>query len=209
MKLYTHPTAPNPRRVHVFLVEKNIELERINVDLQAGEHKSPEFIQKNLHGQIPVLELDDGSYLSESIAICRYFEALHPMPTMFGSTPKDIGRIDMHLRRTELMLMRNVGVSWVNGPIVAKMAAGRFVQIPEAKKQSDAAVNAYYAKLDGALAGCEMLAGDNYSIADITAMCTIDFAEQLVALKPDPELKHLARWRASVAERPSAKQNPL
>ncbi len=209
MKLYTHPTAPNPRRVHVFLSEKNIEVERITVDLQTGEHKSPEFIQKNSHGQIPVLELDDGSYLSESIAICRYFEALHPMPTMFGSTPKDIGRIDMHLRRTELMLMRNIGVSWVNGPIVAKMAAGRFVQIPEAKEQSDAAVNAYYQKMDGELAGRKMIAGDDYSIADITAMCAIDFAEQLVGLKPDIELEHLARWRGEVANRPSARQNPL
>jgi len=195
--------------VHVFLLEKNIEVERTNIDLQAGEHKSPEFMQKNIYGQIPVLELDDGSYLSESIAICRYFEALHPMPTMFGSTPKDIGRIDMHLRRTELMLMRNIGVSWVNGPIVAKMAAGRFVQIPEAKQQSDAAVNAYYTKLDKELEARKMMAGDDYSIADITAMCAIDFAEQLVALKPDPELEHLARWRAAVAARPSAKQNPI
>ena len=78
MKLYDHPTAPNPRRVHVYLAEKGLEVERVNIDMQKGEHKAPGFIEKNLNGQIPVLALDDGSYISESISICRYFEALHP-----------------------------------------------------------------------------------------------------------------------------------
>ncbi len=205
MKLYDHPTAPNPRRVHVYLAEKNLQLERVNIDMQAGEHKTPEFLKKNLNGQIPVLELDNGSYISESISICRYLEALHPTPSMFGSTPEEIGRIDMHLRRLELGLGRNVSVSWVNGPVVAKIARGRFVQIPEAKVQSDAAVHAYYERLDKELADRPMIAGKQYSIADITAMVTIDFAEQLVDLKPDDSLKHLARWREEVAARPSAK----
>ena len=205
MKLFDHPTAPNPRRVHVFLAEKNIELERVNVDMQKGEHKAAEFLQKNISGQIPVLQLDDGTYLSESVSICRYLEALHPSPSMFGSTPSDVGRIDMHLRRIELQLGRNVSVSWVNGPIVAKFAAGRFTQIPEAKKQSDAAVSAYYERLDKELSSRAMIAGDNYSVADITAMCTIDFAEQMVDLKPDENLQNLSRWRAEVSSRPSAK----
>jgi len=204
MKLFDHPTAPNPRRVHVYLAEKGIEVERVNIDMQKGEHKAPEFIAKNLNGQIPVLELDDGSYISESISICRYLEALHPTPTMFGDTPESIGRIDMHLRRIELSLGRNVSTSWLNGPIVAKIAKGRFVQIPEAKKQSDAAVNAYYKRMDTELGSRPMLAGDEYSVADITAMVTIDFAEQMVDLKPDEALSNLARWRADVAGRPSA-----
>ena len=121
---------------------------------------------------------------------------------MFGETAADVGRIDMHLRRIELLLMRNVGTSWVNGPIVGKM--GIVVQIPEAKVQSDAFVNGYYKGMDKALADSRMIAGDRYSIADITAMVTIDFAETLVNLKPDENLSHLARWRAEVAERPSA-----
>lgn len=205
MKLYDCPNAPNPRRVHVFLAEKGIEIERVNVDIFKGEHKTPEFLQKNLSGQVPVLELDDGSFLSESLSICRYLEALHPRRVLFGSTPKEIGRIDMHLRRIELQLGRNVGVSWVNGPVVAQFAGDRITQIPEAKKQSDAAVKVYYKQLEGELSSRAMIAGDTYSVADIAAMCIIDFAEQLVDLKPDESYKNLARWRGEVASRPSAK----
>ncbi len=202
MKLYDHPTAPNPRRVHVFMAEKGIEIERINVDMQKREHKSEAFLKMNANGQIPVLELDNGSHISESISICRYLEALQPSPTLFGATPADIGRIDMHLRRIELLLGRNVSTSWVNGPIVAKL--GRFEQIPEAKVQSDAFVNNFYIRMDQELGERAMIAGNDYSIADITAMVTIDFAEQLVDLKPDPGLLNLARWREEVGARPSA-----
>jgi glutathione S-transferase len=202
MKLFDHSTAPNPRRVHVYLAEKGLEIERVNIDMQKREHKTESFMQMNPNGQIPVLELDDGTYISESVSICRYLEALHPSPSMFGETAADIGRIDMHLRRIELLLGRNISTSWVNGPIVGKM--GIVVQIPEAKIQSDAFVNAYYKRMDKELAGSHMIAGDEYSFADITAMVTIDFAEQLVGLKPDKDLEHLARWRAEVAGRRSA-----
>jgi glutathione S-transferase len=184
------------------LFEKAVEIERVNVDMQKREHKAEVFMQMNPNGQIPVLELDDGTYISESVSICRYLEALYPSPSMFGETAADIGRIDMHLRRIELLLGRNVSSSWVNGPIVGKM--GITVQIPEAKIQSDAFVKAYYTRMDRELADRRMIAGDAYSIADITAMVTIDFAELLVDLKPDASLSHLARWRAEVAARPSA-----
>jgi glutathione S-transferase len=204
LKLYDHPTAPNPRRVRVYLAEKGIEVERVNVDIMSLEHKTPEFIEKNLNGQIPVLELDDGDCISESVSICRYLEALHPAPALFGSTPLEVAKIDMHLRRVELQLGRSVSTSWVNGPVVAKVAAGRFIQIPEAKEQSDAATRAYYERLDSELSARAMIAGSTYSIADITAMCVIDFAEQMVALAPSPDLSNLARWRAEVAARPSA-----
>jgi glutathione S-transferase len=202
MKLFDHPTAPNPRRVHVYLAEKNLEIERVNVDMQKREHKAEAFMLMNPNGQIPVLELDDGTFISESVSICRYLEALHPSPSMFGETPADIGRIDMHLRRIELLLGRNISTSWVNGPIVGKM--GIVVQIPEAKVQSDTFVKAYYKRMDKELAGSRMIAGDEYSFADTTAMVTIDFAEQLVNLKPDESLSNLARWRGEVAARPSA-----
>ncbi len=149
--------------------------------------------------------MDDGRCIAESVSICRYFEALHPEPTLFGATPYDIGTIDMHLRRIELQLGRAVSVSWVNGPVVAKMAPGRFTQIAEAKVQADAATHAYYRRLDQELADRPMIAGEAFSIADITAMCVIDFAEALVGLAPDADLTNLARWRQAVAARPSAK----
>ena len=205
MKLYTHATAPNPRRVHIFLAEKGLDIPRIMVDMQKAEHKTAEFMEKNLNGQIPVLELDDGTCISESVSICRYLEALHPEPALFGSTPVEIGRIDMHLRRIELVLGRNISTSWVNGPIVAKIAAGRFTQIPEAKIQSDLAVRAYYERLDTELSTRQMIAGDTFSVADIAALVSIDFAEQMVDLKPGDHLLNLARWRTAVSSRASVR----
>ena len=131
MKLYDYPSAPNPRRVRVYLAEKGIEVDIVNADIMKGEHKTPGFLAKNMNGQIPVLELDDGTCIAESLSICRYFEAIHPEPPLFGSNPVELATIDMHLRRIELLLFRHIGTSWVNGPVVAKVAAGRFEQIPD------------------------------------------------------------------------------
>ena len=123
---------------------------------------------------------------------------------MFGSDPVSKALIDMHLRRIELQLFRSIGTSWVNGPVVAKVAAGRFTQIPAAKEQSDAATHAYYKRMNQELSEQPMLAGDEFTVVDINAMCMIDFAATMVGLPPGPELEHLARWRAEVGARPSA-----
>jgi glutathione S-transferase len=205
MKLYEMTAAPNPRRVRIYLAEKGITVPLVQVDMRKGEHKTPEFLRKNPSGKIPVLELDDGTCIAESVAICRYFEALHPTPALFGATPKQIGRIDMVNRQLEFELLGQVGVSWVNGPIVAQMAPGRFKQNPQAKEASDAAVRSFYRRLDAELASREFMCDDAYSIADITGMVTIDFAASLVDLKPDPALSNLWRWHAAVSSRPSAK----
>ena len=205
MKLYEMTAAPNPRRVRIFLAEKGITVPFVQVDMRKGEHKAPEFMKKNPSGKIPVLELDDGTCIAESVAICRYFEALHPKPSLFGATPKELGRIEMANRQLELELLGQVGVSWVNGPIVAQMAPGRFKQNPQAKETSDAAVRSFYKRLDGELADHEYMADNAYSIADITGLVTIDFAGSLVDLKPDESLKNLWRWHAAVSSRPSAK----
>jgi glutathione S-transferase len=205
MKLYELTGAPNPRRVRIFLAEKGITVPLVQVDLRKGEHKAPTFLKKNPSGKIPVLELEDGSCIAESVAICRYFEALQPNPALFGTTPYEIGRIDMANRQLELELLSQVGVSWVNGPIVAQMAPGRFKQNPQAKESSDAAVRAFYKRLDDELANRQFMADDAYSIADITGLVTIDFAGALVDLKPDASLTNLWRWHAAVSSRPSAK----
>ena len=205
MKLYEMTAAPNPRRVRIFLAEKGITVPFVQVDMRKGEHKAPEFLKKNPSGKIPVLELDDGTCIAESVAICRYFEALHPKPSLFGATPKELGRIEMANRQLELELLGQVGVSWVNGPIVAQIAPGRFKQNPQAKESSDAAVRAFYKRLDGELASREYMADNAYSIADITGLVTIDFAGSMVDLKPDASLSNLWRWHAAVSSRPSAK----
>ena len=205
MKLYEMTAAPNPRRVRIFLAEKGITVPFVQVDMRKGEHKAPEFMKKNPSGKIPVLELDDGTYIAESVAICRYFEALQPKPSLFGATPKELGRIEMANRQLELELLSQVGVSWVNGPIVAQIAPGRFKQNPQAKETSDAAVRSFYKRLDGELAQREYMADNGYSIADITGLVTIDFAGSSVDLKPDASLTNLWRWHAAVSSRPSAK----
>lgn len=205
MKLYDFPGAPNPRRVRMFLAEKDIQIELVNVDLAGGEHRSPEFLKKNPSAKIPVLELDDGTCIAESVAICRYIEAEHPQPNLFGTTAVELGLIEMGNRHIELELLSQIGISWVNGPIVARMAAGRFPQIPEAKALSDERVRSYYTRLDREFESREYVAASRFSIADITALIAIDFASAMVDLKPEPGLESLWRWHELVSSRPSAK----
>jgi glutathione S-transferase len=201
VKLYDHPDAPNPRRVRIFLAEKGIEVPRETVDLVTRANRAPAFLAKNARGQIPVLELDDGTCIAESIAICRYFEALRPAPPLFGSTPREIAEIEMWQRRIELGLMVPVGMVWVHGsPITARLLK----QIPEAAEQNRAVVARFLAWLDGELAGREFVAGDRYSVPDITLLCTLDFATSLVRIPLDPQLERVSRWHRTVSARPSA-----
>ena len=204
MKLYDYPGAPNPRRVRMFLAEKGVDVESVTIDMAKGEHKTPEFLAKNSSGKLPVLELDDGTCIAESVAICRYIEAVHPEPNLFGADPVELGRIEMRNRQIELEMLSQIGISWVNGPIVGRMLAGRVTQIPDAKVQSDAAVRRFYERLDGELDADAYIAGDRFSVADITALIAIDFASSMVELEPDRSLEALWRWHADVSSRPSA-----
>jgi glutathione S-transferase len=203
MKLYTYDGAPNPRRVHIYLAEKGIEVPFEQVDIVKRANRTPEFIENvNAMGGLPVLELDDGSHIAESIAICRYFEALAPEPALFGTTPKEQAVIDMWLRRTELNFMLPVGMVWVHGSPFTKAVVKR--QIAEVADQYRAIVKSYYEFLDDQLATRNYMAGDTYTIADIVALCTLDFATRLNELPHSPEQKQLARWHESVSSRPSA-----
>jgi glutathione S-transferase len=204
MKLYDMTAAPNPRRVRIFIAEKGIEVDKVPVNMMAGEHKTPEFLKKHPSGKIPALETDDGRYLGESVAICRYLEALHPEPNLFGADPYELGFVEMHNRILELELWTQIGVSWVNGPVVAEMAAGRFKQNAAAKEASDRGVHAFYRRMDRELADRSYMAGDRFTIADITALTAVDFASGPVGLPPAEDLKQLAEWHARVSARPSA-----
>ena len=201
MKLYDYQGAPNPRRVKIFLAEKDIEVEIVPTDMMKLEHKTDEFLKKNSSGKLPVLELDDGRCIAESVAICRYLEAIEPEPNLFGRDAFELGTIEARNRQLELELWTPIGISWRNGPIVGRL--GRFQQLPDAKAQSDEAVRDFYQRLDRELAEAEYIAGDRFTVADITLLSAVDFAGDLVELKPDASLQQLWRWHALVSSRRS------
>lgn len=201
MKLYHQDGAPNPRRVKIFAAEKGIDLELVPITMLKGEHKTPEFLQKNPSGKIPVLELDDGRCIPESVAICRYLEAIEPEPNLFGRDAYELGYIEARNRQIEFEYWREIGISWVNGPIVGQL--GIVKQIPEAKEMSDKNTHQYYKRLDQEFASSAYVAGDRFTVADISLLTGVDFATALVGLKPDGQLKHLGRWHKEVSARPS------
>ena len=201
MKLYDYKAGPNPRRVRIFLAEKGISVPLVHTDIIKREQKTPEFLAKNPIGSIPVLELEDGTCISESVAICRYFEELHPDPPLFGATPLEKATIEMWLRRVELNFMVPVGMVWIHGhPLTARLIK----QIPEAADQNRKRVHMGYKLLDDQLADNAFVAGDAYSVVDAILLASLDFANGLVGVPYDPELKHLKRWHDSVSARPSA-----
>jgi glutathione S-transferase len=205
MKLFTYPGAPNPRRVHMYLAEKGIEIPFERVDIMKRENRSPEFMADiNAMGGVPVLELDDGSHIAESIAICRYLETLHPTPSLFGASAQEVGLVEMWIRRIELYLMIPVGMVWVHGSPLTKAVVKQ--QIPEMAELNREMVKNYFGFIDRRLAKSAYLAGDKFSMADITALCTMDFAATLNGLPHSKEQVYLSRWYEEVSGRPSAQE---
>ena len=200
MKIYDYKLAPNPRRVRVFLAEKGLKVPLEKVDIMKGVNRQPPFLAKNPLGGIPVLELDDGRLLAESVAICRYFEVLHPEPALFGTGAFEMATVEMWNRRIELALFVPVGMVWAH---LHELTKTRIKQIPEVGEQSRKVVEARYRWLDEELANRPYLAGEKFSIADITLLIVIDFAKfNNISIQPDQ--KNLARWHQSVSSRPSA-----
>ena len=209
MKLYYDADpAPNPRRVRIFLAEKGLEIPLVRVALFKGEHKAPEFLQKNSLGQLPVLELDDGSFLSESVSICRYLEELHPEPSLFGRDAAERARIDMWSRRVEFRVMMPLGMVWVHAhPFTAAYAASQgrkqFVEYGAASVPQFAGACRW---LDEELDGREFVAGGRYSMADILLQTTLDFGAVIGVDVPE-SCERLRAWHARVSARPSAAQD--
>ena len=203
MKLYGAPKpAPNPRRVRMFLAEKGIDLPETPIDLAKREHKSPEYRQKNSLGQVPTLELDDGTTISETVAICRYFEEIYPDPPLFGATPVQKALVDMWVRRIEFQLMQPVGNFWRHAH---PRTAGLLHQYKDFGESNRAAYSGGQKWLDRELAdGRPFIAGETISIADICALSTVDFAHW-IGLDLDPDRPHLAAWHERVKARPSAR----
>lgn len=203
MKLYDDKNpAPNPRKVRIFLAEKGMEVERVRVAILKREHKSPEFMKKNSLGQVPALELDDGTVITESIAICRYLEALQPQPALFGEAPLEQGLIEMWIRRAEFRLWAPMGQVWINAdPRTAIVNPNQFKDYGEHQKTI---VLRSMKWLDGELSdGRAFLAGATYSMADIVLLCGIDFCS-FIGLDVPSEFGHLRDWHTRVSARPSA-----
>lgn len=201
MRLFDGGRVPNARRVRVFLAEKGLTVPMVPVDLGRMEHKSTEFTRRNPLQRVPVLELDDGTYLTESVAICRYFEELHPEPPLFGTGALGRATVEMWNRRVELELYSQGQAAFRHGH--PGMANHEVPQIPQWADVNRGRALATLRLLDDHLADHRYLAGDFFSIADITALVTIDFLKPARITVP-PELAHLARWHAECAGRPSA-----
>jgi glutathione S-transferase len=202
MKLYDSKMAPNPRRVRVFLAEKGISVPTEQVDIMAQQHKTPDYAAINPLQRMPALVLDDGTVITESIAICRYFEAQQPQPSLFGAGAKDIALVEMWNRRAELNLLACVAhVFRHSHPAMKALEVPQVAEWAEANKPR---VLEFIALLDGELKGRQFIAGDRYTVADITAMAAIDFMKPIKIAVPD-EMTHVRRWHAEVSARPSAK----
>ncbi|HEY3796853.1 MAG TPA: glutathione S-transferase family protein [Caulobacteraceae bacterium] len=203
MKLYGAPKpAPNPRRVRMFLAEKGIDLPETPVDLGQREHKSDGYLAKNSLGQVPTLELDDGTTISETVAICRYFEELHPEPALFGKTPVEKALVDMWVRRVEFQLMSPVGNFWRHAH---PRTAGLLNQYKDFGESNRKAYSNGQRWLNLEMSdGRPFIAGEAITMADICALSTVDFAHW-IGLDLDPERTHLIAWHERVRARPSSK----
>jgi glutathione S-transferase len=202
VKLYNSPLAPNPRRVRIFLAEKNLSVPTIDVDLARLEQKSDSFSALNPFQRIPVLEFDDGTVLSESIAICRYFEELQPDPPLFGVGPLERALVEMWQRRLELGLLVHIANAFRHShPHMARMEVPQIAELAQSSKPK--AVEAM-ARIDRELGTREFIAGDRFSVADISGLVALDFARSARIAIPE-DLPHLRRWHAALSARPSAK----
>nr|WP_315222861.1 glutathione S-transferase family protein [uncultured Duganella sp.] len=204
MKFYTSSRTPNPRRVAMFMAEKGLaDIEQVQIDLSTGQNRSAEFLEKNPFGRVPVLELDDGRLLSETRAICSWLEGYAPEPNLMGEGYDERAFIEMTDRRVELHLFFGIancvrhthpGLAVLEQPQFADFGASQGEKMRETARW-----------LDRTLAGQPFVAGQRFTIADITAFCALEFARGLMKFRPSAEgMPHLQAWRDRIAERPSA-----
>lgn len=208
MKFYDFTLAPNPQRVRIFMAEKGVTIPTVQVNVRDKEQFSDWFQKLNPHGTIPVLELDDGTCLCESVAICRYIEETHPEPPLMGKDAKDKAVVEMWNRRAEIQGMAAAGEAVRNA---APMFADRAIagtpsgvpQLPELVARGKQSMERFCQRIDSRLGETEYLAGDDFTIADITAYVAIGFAKRIEIQMPE-SCKNAMRWYAAVESRPSA-----
>lgn len=201
LKLYDNAFAPSPRRVRMFLAEKGLVFETVPVDIAAGETASADFLAVNPLGELPVLELEDGTRLRESLAICRYLEAMHLEPALLGRDDRERAEIESIV----LQLMFRVYVPTTHAfRHTHKFWAGRIAQVPEYGALARQSVLSEWQRLDGDLSSREFLAGDRFSFADIVGYTTLEFGKPS-GIRLQEDQANLRRWHAAIAARPSAK----
>jgi glutathione S-transferase len=200
MKIYDFGGAPNPKKLRVFLAEKGLKVPIEAVDIISGQNRTPEFLKKNPSGGLPVLELDDGSYLPESLAIMEYFEELHPQPPMIGTTPVERARTRSIERIAELGVLGPVATVFQN---THPFMAGRLKQSPDAAENARNRLQGALQVLDNTIGANPFVAGTRPTIADCTLLAALDFAA-FAGVEIDPAFKNVTRWYTSFKERPSA-----
>ncbi len=201
MQLYNLPPGMNPRRVRIFLAEKGIEVPTVDIDMMKGENQTAEFLGMNPMGTLPVLKLDDGTILTESIAICRYFEALQPEPTMFGKTALEAAQVEMWNRRMEHEILVPITAAFRHGNDFWK---GRLIQVPDYAEVARGQAVERMRWLDGHMEGREFVATEDYTVADITLQCALLLGRNTGTAMPE-DAANLARWWKAVTSRPTAR----
>ena len=201
MKLFDSQRAPNPRRVRWCMAEKGIDnIEIVSIDIMKGEHRAPAYRDRAGLAQVPVLEMDDGTAITESIAICRYLESLYPEPNLFGHDAKETAVIEMWTRRAEMMLATPLMLAVRHShPALAALEQ----QVPEIAAAHLASAQRALKMFDRQLEQNAFIAGDRFTIADIVAFTGVDFA-RMVKFRPDASLVHVARWADAMRQRPAA-----
>ncbi len=202
MKLYTTQGAPNPRLVNIYLAEKGISVPKEEVSIMKGEHKTSEYRKKSPLAQVPVLEMEDGTCMTESVAICRYFETLQPDPPLFGTDAKSIAEIEMWRRRLELLLFMPAAFSFRH---MHPAMAGLESQIKEWGELSKDRTGKMIGWLNQQMEGRDFIASSGFSIADITGLVAMDFAIHAARVPLPENPPHLKRWHERLSARPSAK----
>ncbi len=201
MKLYDSRRAPNPRRVRWFLAEKGVtDIEIIQVDLMKGEHRTPDYLATVGLPVCPALELDDGTVITESLAICRYLESVYPEPNLFGRDAKEQAIIEMWTRRAEMLLATPLMMAVRHGhPALAALET----QVPEVAQTNRASAEKALKLFERRLTDSPFIAADRITIADIVAMCSLEFS-RMVQFKTPEELVHFNRWAEAMRARPAA-----
>ena len=208
MKLYDCQMAPNPRRVRVFLAEKGVDIPKTEVSIIDGENLKPEYLAVNPRGLLPTLELDDGNRIDETIAICRYIEETQPEPNLMGRDALEKAQIESWQRHMEFDGLNPTGEMFRNSfdPFKNRGLPGleNVQAIPELAARGKAGVERFYERLEQRLSQSTYIAGDRYTVADITALCVVDFASFAKMGIPEANT-NTKRWHADVSSRPSAK----